>query len=482
MDPSDKTTPALPSASVSFDSAATADESTSPDNPRISDHESNSAATADESTSPDNPRISDHESNSAATADESTSPDNPRISDHENNSVATEDESTPCKDPKTTYYREKDKTTFASGPLEHRYQDIEEVYNILTSKIEELITMGFQPTPWEDLKADDQRKLNSWTPHAKRFIQSRRGCKAIFEAWIWRMLDEGVFSADPRTKWRNHDNSFEAVKYLGQFAASIESQFTTIILFLAAKRRLTFPVYLEPQDTADGVCTGPTSVKKCHPVCYTSEWNKLRSASAELALRKSRNLMTMDPVHIVKFIKSNLGYLMKPEADLGSLSGCLEEISLRVIYIDTAMFISRAQPRLVWTDPLEQNEPNSWYGFPMDNKLDPEKEALDGSYRDSTPLEHRMRPVWDLSMRDFSVLEAASQGENVQLVVRPGMVARGREQREQWVFKGDQKQAFFLGDWKMISWLQPMHVVVSESFDPPIEEATEFDGDFIPAS
>ncbi|KAI3325673.1 hypothetical protein HD806DRAFT_533337 [Xylariaceae sp. AK1471] len=416
MDPSDKTTRALPSAPVSFDSVATADESTSPDNPRIADHESDSIATADEST--------------------------------------------PHKDPRQTYYESKDKMTFSSGPLESRYGDITENYDKLTDKIQDLAGTGFQPTPWDKLKADDQRKLNSWTPHAKRFIESWRGYTAILEAWIWRILYEGVFSANPQTKWRNHDNSFEAVKYLGQFIASIE----------------------EPQDAADDVRTGPTSVKKYHPVCYTSEWNKLRSTSAELALRKSRNSRTMDPENVVKLIKSNLGYLMKPEDDLGKLADCLLDVSWLATHIDTVMFISRRQPRLVWTDPLEQNEHSSWYGFPLDNKVDPEREAICGLYLDGTRLEHRMRPKWDISFRNFSVLEAASQGENVQLVVRPGVVTRGRPLQEEWVFEGSRKEIYFAGDWKMISWVRPMFVMISESFDPPIKQAMIFDGEFMPAS
>ncbi|KAI1274306.1 hypothetical protein F5Y07DRAFT_390725 [Xylaria sp. FL0933] len=374
-------------------------------------------------------------------------------------SVATADKSTAHEDPRATYYESKDKMTFASGPLESRYHDISELYDTLAPQIRVLAEAGFQPTPWDKLRADDQRKLNSWTPHAKRFIESKRGYTVILEAWIWRILDEGVFSADPQTKWRNHDNSFEAVKYLGQFIASIE----------------------KPQDSADDVRTGPASRKKCHPVCYTSEWNKLRSSSAELALRKSRNLKTMDPECVVKFIKSKLGYLMKPEDDLGMLASYLREISSLAIHMDTVMFISRNQPRFVWTDPLEQKEDSSWYGFPMNNKVDPEREVIDGLSRDGTSIEYRMRPEWDVSMRDFSALEAASQGEDVQLVVRPGVSRRGRELHEKWVFKGRQKQTWFAGDWKMISWIRPMRVVISETFDPPIEQAMIFDGKFLPA-
>ncbi|KAI1351998.1 hypothetical protein F5Y01DRAFT_281055 [Xylaria sp. FL0043] len=373
-------------------------------------------------------------------------------------SVATADESTSHEDPRATYYRSKDKMTFASGPLEAYYHGISELYGTLASRIWALTEAGFQPTPWDKVKADDQRKLNSWTPHAKRFIESKRAYTVILEAWIWRILDEGVFSADPRTKWRNHDNSFEAVKYLGQFIASIE----------------------KPQDAADDVRTGPTSLKKCHPVCYTSEWNKLRSSSAELALRKSRNSRTMDTKCVAKFIKSSLGYLMKPEADLGVLDSYFEEISLLAIEMDTVMFISRIQPRLVWTDPLEQDEDSSWYGFPMNNKVDPEREVIDGLNRDGTSIEYRMRPEWDVSMRDFSALEAASQGEDVQLVVRPGVARRGRELCEKWVFKGRRQQTRLAGDWKMISWIRPIRVVISETFETPIGQAMIFNGKFVP--
>jgi len=82
-------------------------------------------------------------------------------------------------------------------------------------------------------------------------------------------------------------------------------------------------------------------VKKCHPLCYTSEWNKLRSTCAEAALDRSRNKKTIDPKYVVEFIKSNLGYLMKPEDDVGSIAEYLKNISWLAIHIDTVMFISR---------------------------------------------------------------------------------------------------------------------------------------------
>lgn len=119
MDPSDKTTPALPSSPVAFDSVVTADESRSPENPRITDHESNSVAPADEPTYR-------------------------------------------C-DPTLIYHQNKDKMTFETGALEIRYyaSSVDELYDGLTAEIGGLMSHAFQPTPWDKLRADDQHKLKS---------------------------------------------------------------------------------------------------------------------------------------------------------------------------------------------------------------------------------------------------------------------------------------------------------------------------------
>jgi hypothetical protein len=214
MDSRSKATPARPSAPISFDSVATADESKSPDNSTITDDESNSVATSDGPTSPGDPRISYNE---------------------ENASGATTAEPASNDDWKWKYCSSKDKITFQSGRHESFYgvSGIEYRYDKFCHEIGGLSKYAFQPTPWDKLKAEDRRKLTSWTPCAKRFIESTRGFPYIFGAWIWRILDEEVFSADPQTKWRNHDDSFDAVKYLGGFIASIESQFITIVSFLA---------------------------------------------------------------------------------------------------------------------------------------------------------------------------------------------------------------------------------------------------------
>ena len=81
----------------------------------------------------------------------------------------------------------------------------------------------FQPTPWDKLKPDDQAKLNRWTPDARLLIESESGYPPIFQAWIWHILDDGVFSADPKTKWQEYSDGYEAVKLFSQFLDIIQS-------------------------------------------------------------------------------------------------------------------------------------------------------------------------------------------------------------------------------------------------------------------
>jgi hypothetical protein len=190
--------------------------------------------------------------------------------------------------------------------------------------------------------------------------------------------------------------------------------------------------------------------------------------------------MTMDPKHVVEIIKSHLEYLMKPERYVGYRDLLLCELSNEAVYIDTVMFIGRNQPRFIWTDPLEQNEHNSWYGFPVVNKFNLEKEMMLATDDKNNLLEHRMKAESD-SYGNRSVFEAASEGKNVQLVLRPGLLTRGRFELESHTIWGRRMDFWHFCDWEKILWLRPIHVLVFESFKPPIEQSTIGDEGFVPA-
>ncbi|KAI0465900.1 hypothetical protein F4859DRAFT_507739 [Xylaria cf. heliscus] len=159
-----------------------------------------------------------------------------------------------------------------------------------------------------------------------------------------------------------------------------------------------------------------------HLMWYTSEHNKWRSISAEIALGNSYGELSTHPDCVAKLIDSNLGYLIKP-----------------------------SKPRLVWTVPLKWNEQGALYGFPFANKVDPGQ-------------------VGEKS----EVLRKVSKGMPVQLVISPGAVTRGKTTLK--------NHKLIAADWYLIVWRHHMTVVVPDTFDPQIKPATIEGGKFLPAS
>ncbi|RWA04495.1 hypothetical protein EKO27_g10610 [Xylaria grammica] len=258
----------------------------------------------------------------------------------------------------------------SEGALEARYESffLTNIHDRLCGYISGLAVNLFEPTPWDKLKLDDQSKLNRWTPDARLLIESKTGYRFIFQAWIWHILDDEVFLADPKTKWQNQDDGFEAVKLL--------SQFIDCILI-----------------------------------------------SAELALNKSPTRQSIDPDYVIKRINSNLGYLMK-SSPMGDYD--LKAIGSMTAEYDTAMLICQVKPMLVWTDPLKQDEQTALYGFPFITKNDPERERLGTHNAFGVWQESRMVAKKGLSNTDdLEVLQATSEGKPVQLVINPGVVTRG---------------------------------------------------------
>lgn len=113
----------------------------------------------------------------------------------------------------------------SEGPLERQLDELylTSVHAKLVDLIYVMANHYFQPTPWDKLKPDDQAKLNRWTPDARLLIESESGYPPIFQAWIWHILDDGVFSADPKTKWQEYSDGYEAVKLFSQFLDIIQS-------------------------------------------------------------------------------------------------------------------------------------------------------------------------------------------------------------------------------------------------------------------
>lgn len=54
---------------------------------------------------------------------------------------------------------------------------------------------------WDNLKAETQEKLSSWSPHAKQMFESHgRDRSPLFAAWIWHILVDNLFSPTGASK------------------------------------------------------------------------------------------------------------------------------------------------------------------------------------------------------------------------------------------------------------------------------------------
>lgn len=64
----------------------------------------------------------------------------------------------------------------------------------LGKSIHELAISGFKFTSWEALGTDTQKKLSSWSVKAKEMLDSKERRVYVYEAWIWHILDDNLFS------------------------------------------------------------------------------------------------------------------------------------------------------------------------------------------------------------------------------------------------------------------------------------------------
>jgi len=68
---------------------------------------------------------------------------------------------------------------------------------------------------WDQLRPEHQAKLQGWAPRAKEIFASDAGKEYLFRAWIWHILDNKIFSADPSVKWLPFDDKFTVWKQVG---------------------------------------------------------------------------------------------------------------------------------------------------------------------------------------------------------------------------------------------------------------------------
>ncbi|KAI1160931.1 hypothetical protein F5B18DRAFT_654130 [Nemania serpens] len=325
----------------------------------------------------------------------------------------------------------------------------------LSNRIELMAEQYFRLTAWDTVMPDDQARLKCWTPNAKLLIESERGYSLIFQAWIWHIIDDGVFSAGPKTKWQDDSDGYEATKLLSQLVAIIQ----------------------KPKD-ANGDYGYFTTLSKMkgQPQWYTYEYNKWRSISAELALECSGHFGSISPDYVNRLINNHLGYLMIKPPQNHNQPTYEERIGGIVSRYDACLLICPVSARLVWTDPLQPYKQGTLHGFPFTIEIDSTKEhvvSFDIETGQTYDVRMEVQKPMDAIDEDLDELREVSEGKPVQLVVRPGLVTRGCT-----TFKNHKS---VLTDWHLLSWRYPLTTVVPCTFNPPIKPATYKMGNFKPA-
>lgn len=80
-------------------------------------------------------------------------------------------------------------------------------------------------TTWEQLTPEEQKKLKSWAPNAEHLIKSDRGRSALFQAWLWHILDDNIFSAEHYSrKWQGMGDKMAIWNLLGQSMSILQGE------------------------------------------------------------------------------------------------------------------------------------------------------------------------------------------------------------------------------------------------------------------
>lgn len=116
---------------------------------------------------------------------------------------------------------------------------VDEPYEGISKTIQYIAVNAFTTT-WEQLTPEEQKKLKSWAPNAEHLIKSDRGRQALFTAWLWHILDDNIFSAEPSKKWQGMEDKMAIWNLLGQSMSILqgESQHPNSVSFSWATNHL----------------------------------------------------------------------------------------------------------------------------------------------------------------------------------------------------------------------------------------------------
>ena len=112
----------------------------------------------------------------------------------------------------------------AIGPELYSPGEVLESYGCLQTAIHDFAAGFFPTVTWAQLSPDEQSKVKAWAPRAEQFMESQRGREALFQAWVWHILDDNIFSANPSTKWQGFKDTMMPWHLAGQLMDIFQSK------------------------------------------------------------------------------------------------------------------------------------------------------------------------------------------------------------------------------------------------------------------
>ncbi|CAH0003100.1 unnamed protein product [Clonostachys byssicola] len=153
-----------------------------------------------------------------------------------------------------------------------------EVWNMLPTRVWLLARENFPPSYlWKDLSKENQAEIEVWASHAQEWMESSERLRAqcFFEAWIFRLLYDHLFSPECQDKW-----SCEMWKIYGQQQYALRG-------------------YVDGPDSEDGMNS-----------FFNLGFHNWRSMTAEMTLHATGRRWHTEPSRLKDILVDRLGPLI----------------------------------------------------------------------------------------------------------------------------------------------------------------------------
>jgi hypothetical protein len=224
-----------------------------------------------------------------------------------------------------------------------------------------------QSVPWDNLPPTVQARLTQFAPKAYRYVEDDVLARIVFGAWVWRILDEQVFSRD-KGPWTGEH--WEAYSQLQLLVARMSLQdhpspLPSPSASTQLSQSLPWPRPLITNYPAALATPAPstTTVDDEWAVRYHI-WRNLTVGMIKHVTGDERRLPT-DPV--IQALKSELGplFLMREgvsQSDRDDLDKRLALLAKYATMADYLMHLDRTESAVIWDHP----DSGATSGFPFE--------------------------------------------------------------------------------------------------------------------